>query len=321
MRSKPREIAQPWGVIALIVLVVLVGAIAVQTNLTPIQADIVYKQADPYDRGRQWLLAIEHYKHAITMAPREDFYYLYLGRAYLEYATSLEDPAVRDAVMRETEQVLTQAREISPLNTDHSANLARMFRRWADFASDEEVRASLLQRSAENYAIATSLSPQNALLWNEWSMLNYYGLGDVPLYERTMQRSLEIDPEFEQTWLVCGDVNRQENKLEEAARCYENALELEPRAPQVWRMLGDTYIAMERWEDAIGALAQTVELEPGASDLWNIHQVLARLYSQIGQQEQALWHAQEAVRLAPDDQQAMLQELVAQIQLLGTPQQ
>jgi len=318
VRSKPREIAQPWGVIALVVLAVLVGATAVSTNLTPIQADIVYKQADPYDRSKQWLLAIEHYKHAITMAPREDFYYLYLGRAYLEYATSLEDPAVRDAVMRETELVLSHAREINPLNTDHSANLARMYRRWADFASDEETRALLLQRSAENYAIATSLSPQNAILWNEWAMLNYYGLGDEGLYERTIQRSLEIDPEFDQTWLVCGDVNRQEGKLEEAAHCYEEALSIQPRAPQVWRMLGDTYITMQRWEDAIDALTQTLELEPNASDVWNIHQVLARLYSQIGQQGQALWHVQEAVQLAPEDQQAMLQELVAQIQVMGT---
>jgi tetratricopeptide (TPR) repeat protein len=319
-QRQPRQTAHPWGVVALIVLAVLVGAIAVVTNLTPIQADIVYKQADPYDRNRQWLLAIEHYKHAITMAPREDFYYLYLGRAYLEYATTLEDPAVREAVLRETESVLTQAREINPLNTDHSANLARMYRRWADLTSDAEMRPSLLQRSSENYAIATSLSPQNAILWNEWAMLYYYGLGDVAGYERTIQRSLEIDPGFEQTWLVCGDVNRQEGNLEEAAHCYEEALQLQPRASQVWRMLGDTYIALQRWEDAIGALTQTIELEPNASDIWNIHQVLARLYSQIGQQAEALWHAQEAVQLAPEDQRAMLQELVAQIQLLETSQ-
>ena len=86
-------------------------------------------------------------------------------------------------------------------------------------------------------------------------------------------------------------------------------------------MLGDTYIALERWEDAISSLTQTVELEPNASDIWNIHQVLARLYSQIGRLDEALWHAQIAVQLAPEDQQGMLQELVAQIQLLETPQQ
>jgi tetratricopeptide (TPR) repeat protein len=317
-RRLPRQTAHPWGVMALIVSMVLAGAAAVATNLMPIQADTVYKQADPYDRGKQWLVAIEHYKRAIELAPREDFYYLYLGRAYLEYAATLEDPAVQDAVMRETEQVLVRAREINPLNTDHSANLARMYRRWADTALDAEMRPSLLRRSAENYAIATSLSPQNAILWNEWAMLYYYGLGDVAGYERTLQHSLELDPGFEQTWLMCGDINRQEGKLEEAAHCYEEALELNPRAPQVWRVVGDTYIALQRWGDAIDALTRTVELEPDAGDVWNIHNVLARLYSQIGQQEQALVHAAMALQLAPEDQQAMLQDLLAQLQALET---
>lgn len=311
---------RPWSVIVLLVLALLVGAFVLRTNLTPIQADVVYKQADPYDRSQQWLVAIEHYKHAIDLAPREDFYYLYLGRAYLEYATTIEDSALRDTVMRETEQTLTQAREINPLNTDHSANLARMYRRWADFTSDEERRWSLLQRSSENYALATSLSPQNVILWNEWAMLYFYSLGDVTGYERTIQRSLEIDPEFDQTWLVCGDVNRQQNKLEEAARCYEQALALNAQGPQVWRMLADTYIAMQRWEDAIDALTQTVALQPNADDIWNVHQVLARLYSQIGQPQQALTQARIALQLAPEDQQAMVQDLIAQLQSLGTAQ-
>jgi tetratricopeptide (TPR) repeat protein len=318
-RRQPEQVAYPGSLVAFVVLAVLVGAVAVRYNLTPIKADIVYKQADPYDRGKQWLVSIEHYKHAIELAPHEDFYFLYLGRAYLEYASSLEDPVVRETVMRETEQTLIEAREINPLNTDHSANLARMYRRWADFASDDERKQELLQKSAENYALATMLSPQNAILWNEWTMLYFYGLRDAAGFERTLERSLEIDPEFDQTWLVCGDARRQQGELEEAARCYEQALDLNPRAPQVWRMLGDTYIAMQEWDSAINALTQTVELQPNANDIWNIHQVLARLYSQTGQQEQALVYAQAALDLAPEDQQDSLQALVAQIESLATP--
>ncbi|HDQ70882.1 MAG TPA: tetratricopeptide repeat protein [Chloroflexi bacterium] len=316
VKESPRKIAQPWGVISLLVLMVLVGAVAKQTNLQPIQADIVYKQADPYDRSKQWLVAIEHYDQAIEMVPREDFYYLYLGRAYLEYASSLQDPAVREAVMQDTEETLIRAREINPLNTDHSANLARMYRRWADFASEAERKGLLLRKSSENYELATMLSPQNAILWNEWAMLYYYGLGDFEGFKRTNEHSLEIDDAFDQTWLVRGDVYRQEGDLEEAIRCYETALELNPRSPQVWRMLGDTYINQQQWEEAIHALTMTVELQPRAKDIWNVHQVLARLFSQIGESEQALAQAQAALEKAPEDQQAALQELVTQIQAL-----
>ncbi len=353
-RRLPLQVAQPWGTIALIVLTVLTGAVAIATNLQPIQADIVYKQADPYDRQGQWRVAIEHYKHAIELAPKEDFYYLYLGRAYLEYASSLQDPAVQNTILRETEQTLMDAREINPLNTDHSANLARMYRRWADSAQDDETRALLLQRSSEEYATATSLSPHNAILWNEWAILMYYGLGDIAGYERILQHSLEIDPEFAQTWLICGDVNRGLGNMEEAIHCYEEALRIEPKAPQVWRALGETYRAMQRWEDAIAAfnealelkpkavdvwralgdtyiavqqweqaiaaLTRALELQPEAGDIWNVHQVLAQLYGQIGQQEQALAHASTALQLAPEDQQAMLQDLVAQLEQLEASQ-
>jgi tetratricopeptide (TPR) repeat protein len=195
-----------------------------------------------------------------------------------------------------------------------------MYRRWAETALDPEMRPSLLLRSSENYAIATTLSPQNAVLWNEWAMLYYYGLGDVAAYERTLQHSLELDPEFDQTWLMCGDVNRQEGRLEEAARCYEEALELTADIPDVWRVVGDTYITLQRWEDAIDALTQALVLQPDAEDAWNVHNVLARLYSQVGQQEQALAHASTALQLAPEDQQSMLQDLIAQLQSLETLQ-
>jgi len=313
--------AHPWGGIALVVLLILAGAIIVPLNLHPIQADIVYKQADPYDREGQWQLAIEHYKHAIELAPKEDFYYLYLGRSYLEYASSIEDPAVRDAVMRETEQTLIQAREINPLNTDHSANLARMYRRWADLANDEEVRRYLLERASENYAYATSLSPHNVILWNEWSLLYYYGLKDLAGFERTHQRSMALDPEFDQTWLICGDTSRDQGKLEEAIHCYEQALSLKPRNAQVWRVLGDAYISQQRWDDAIAALTQVISLQPNANDIWNIHQVLAQLYVQTGQLTQAHEQAQMALAYAPEDRRTALQDLIAQIESLETSQQ
>jgi tetratricopeptide (TPR) repeat protein len=293
---------------------ILVGAVAKQTNLQPIQADIVYKQADPYDRQRQWQLAIPHYEHAIELTPKEDFYYLYLGRARLELASSLEDPAQQEQELRRTEQVLIRAREINPLNTDHSANLARMYRRWADITTDEGTRQTMLQRSSENYDIATTLSPQNIILWNEWAMLYYYGMRNLEAFDRTLEHSLELDPGFEQTWLICGDTSREQGEIEEAIECYQEALDLRPRQPQVWRVLADTYIASEQWEEAIDALEQVVEIQPKANDIWNIHQVMAQLYLQMGEQDTALEQALQALEKAPEDQKAAIQTLITQIE-------
>jgi tetratricopeptide (TPR) repeat protein len=315
----PGQVSHPWGWMAVIVLGVAAGAIIIPYNLRPIQADIVYKQADPYDRQGQWRVSVEQYGHALDLAPREDFYHLYLGRSLLEYATSIQDAGARDQAMRETESVLIQARETNPLNTDHSANLARMYRRWGGLTSDEATRQTLLEQSVRNYEIATSLSPNNALLWNEWSLLNYYDIGSVEDYEQAHARSLEIDPEYEQTWLICGDVSRTRGELEEAVECYTAALELKPDNAQVWRVLADTFITLQQWPDAIDALSRVIELQSGeaTADMWSLHHVLSQLYSQVGDRERALQEAYIAVQLAPQDQITVVQSWLAQLQGAG----
>jgi len=345
-----RPITQPWGGIALIVLVILAIAVSVTTNLQPIQADIIYKQANAYE-GRQWLVAIEHYKRAIELVPYEDFYYLYLGRAYLEYASTLNDPAQRENVLRKTEETLLEAREINPLNTDHSANLARMYRRWADFASDQDARRTFLQKSSENYAIATTLSPQNAILWNEWAIL-YLSMGDFERAQQTVSHSLKLDPDFAETWwkvqasiyasqnlitktieayeraleirpnqvdiwLMMGDTYMKQSQLEKAAEAYEQALELKPKRSQVWRVLGSVYAQLNRPDQAAAALEQSLELNPDSSNAWDTHRILAIIYNQLGQNGTALSHAQTALQMGPEDQQEALQDLISQLQSLS----
>jgi tetratricopeptide (TPR) repeat protein len=334
------------SVIVLLVLSLLAGAVAVVTNLRPIQADIVYKQADPWERQGEWGLAIQHYNRAIDLAPREDFYFLYLGRAYLEYAKTLDDPALRRTMLGRTEETLRQAREVNPLNTDHSANLARMYRTWAELTTDAEVRQEMIQRSSENYEIATELSPQNAILWNEWAIL-YLSTGRFAEAQERVSHSLALDPEFDQTWTVqadlyanqdmiadamqayqtslelnprqvdvwlrVGDIHREQGDWEGAIDAYEQALELRPNYTQAWRVLGSMYAQAGRTEQAIDALVRALELAPEANDVWDTHRVLAILYNQAGQTDTALAHAQQALEAAPEEQKANLQELVAQL--------
>jgi len=341
---------QPIGQLSLIALLVgflLVGAVAVVTNLHPIRADIIYKQADPWERQGQWPVAIQHYAKAIDLAPREDFYYLYLGRAYLEYAKTLEDPAVRRTILGKTEETLLEAREINPLNTDHSANLARMYRTWAQLAKDAETRQEMTQRSSENYAVATRLSPQNAILWNEWGLL-YLAVGQFEEAQEKISHSLEIDPDFDQTWTVqadlyanqdmitealeaytraleinpkqtdvwlrVGDIQRQQQNFEEATEAYEQAVELRPGNVQVWRVLGSVYAQIGQPEKGIEALNRALELGPEQGDAWDTHRMLAVLYSQIGELQQAVDHAEMALQNAPDGQQDNLEQLLAQLE-------
>ncbi|HIE39223.1 MAG TPA: tetratricopeptide repeat protein [Anaerolineales bacterium] len=313
-----RALPKRWGTIAgtavALVLLVVVPTAAYQLNLRPILADIVYKQGDPWERQGQWAVAIQHYQRAIELAPQEDFYHLYLGRAYLEYATSLDDPIQQDLVMRETERVLLTAQALNPLNTDHSANLARMYSRWSGLPAGREHSQALAELSSHYYDTATRLSPHNAILWNEWARLYHYILGDEEGFQRTINRSLELDPEFEQTWLLIGDVRLEEGDLEGTVEAYRTALEIRPRQPHVWNALGRVYLQLGRPQEAIEALSQALELAPNARDAWDTHRLLAIAYHQTGDPIQALIEAQIALQMAPEDQRPLVEELLQQLQ-------
>jgi len=331
--------------VALIVFAMPV--LAYQFNLQPIRADIVYKQASPWEGSNEWVVAVQHYQRAVELVPWEDFYYLYLGRAWLEYASSLEDTTQQELALRETERVLLQAQIINPLNTDHSANLARMYRRWSTLQAGRDYQQALLDISSRYYEVATDLSPHNAVLWNEWALL-YFFAGDFEQAQAKINRSLELDPEFEQTWayqadlyaaqsrtaeaveayekalelnprltdvwLRMGDIHLQQNQLEEAAEAYRQALELKPNNFQAWRALGSVYAQLGRLEEAVEALQSALHLQPESSDAWDVHRMLAIIYSQLGQNDTALSHAQSALALAPEDQRPQIEALIQQLQ-------
>src|SRR5439155_8303288 len=55
-------------------------------NVANVQADTLYKQGQSYDGAQRWTDSITHYIRAIQLQPDQDYYYLFLGRAYLEWS-------------------------------------------------------------------------------------------------------------------------------------------------------------------------------------------------------------------------------------------
>ncbi len=312
-RQMPRRGGTAWGTVALVVLIPLAILSALQANLRPIRADIIYKQADPWDRAGQWGAAVPHYQRAAQLAPREDFYYLYWGRALLEAATATTDVAQQEALLRETERVLLQAQALSPLNTDHSANLARMYQRWADLPAGQSQRETLLRLASRYYEMATSLSPNNAILWNQWATLYYYSLGDEEGFWERIHRSLQVDDGFEQTWLIIGDVKAMKGDLDGALEAYRRALEIQPNMPQVWNALARIYIQKGQSAEAVEALNRSLELEPTGGWAWDAHRLLSIAYFQMGMVEQARQEILTALEMAPQDQRSVLEQTAQQM--------
>ena len=376
-----------WSLVAVIPigLVALIGVTS--TNLNPVRADIVYKQAEAIRNSGQLDLAVAHFKRARELNPAEDFYHLWLGAAFLDKASTplqtaslLSGATTMDALMslnfENTYQlnqadaltaaqiVLQHARALNPLNTDHSANLARLHRRWADLkASDPAARQQELEASAEYYRQATELSPNNAQLWNEWALITM-AMADLARQtgdaakadayladaQAKLDHSLELDRQYDQTYLLQAQMARSLGKPDEAQQYFEQALKWNAGSLDAWggavdqllqtqnytdaeqisqaflaknpnslpvlrTLARNIYYPQNRVDEAIALMQQVLEL--GANDAnnhWEDLRVMAILLAQVGRLPEALPLAQQALEAAPQEQKASVQPLVEQLQ-------
>ena len=222
--------------------------VIVNTNIQTVQADTYYKQGMAYEGAGQWEGAVVLYTEAARLEPQEDYYYLFLGRALLQLADMTKPgnallPAdlsnvptrdllglaergarsgTREDLMRAAQAALVAARRLNPLNTDHSANLARLNRAWAfadalgpnDNPTDARLREILatpnnkvdtarLDQALTYYQQATALSPQNAQLWNELATVQFIR-NDLAGAQASIDRSLALDQRFPATYLLLG---------------------------------------------------------------------------------------------------------------------
>lgn len=298
------------------------------TNLKIIQADIDFKLTDPFTKGNTWPVAIEIYNRALSLAPTEDFYYLFLGRAYLEYAKTISDTADRDKLMNQALKDLEKAQEINPLNTDHTANLARLYSLWSSMTEDNQKKNELAQKSDYYFSRAIVLSPNNSRIWGEWALLalNYLNQPDKAL-ER-LNHSLEIDPTYDWTNALLGEyylrlsqqeaiTETKESYINQALFYYDKAKQLtgDQSAKANYSLgMAQLYINSHQYFKAIQTLEEIIQLTPSSSELWRYEQSLAQLYYQVGNNGTALSYAKSALSHAPEEQKEAIQNLINQLE-------
>jgi tetratricopeptide (TPR) repeat protein len=324
-----------WSPVAVIPigLAVLIGVTS--TNLNPVRADVIYKQADAIRNQGQVDLAIAHFKRARELNPTEDFYDLWLGAAFLDKAgTQTQTPSLlssattMDALMNlsfentyqlnqsdsliAAQIVLEHARALNPLNTDHSANLARLHRRWADLkASDPAARQQELEMAGEYYRQATGLSPNNAQLWNEWALVNLamseqaQQTGDAATAgtyladaQAKLDHSLELDQQYDQTYIYLAQLARTQGKPDAAQKYFEQALQLNTGSLDAWGGAVDQLIQTQNFTDAEKLSLAFLEKNP---DSLPVLRTLARnIYYQENRLDEAIAAMQRVLSLPSD---------------------
>jgi len=308
---------------------VLVLVVSAYTNLRTIQADIAYKLAEPFTRSAQWPVAIAVYNRANELAPTEDYYFLFLGRAYLEHAKTIENVDERDALIQQAADDLLKAQSINPLNTDHTANLARLHTLWASYAATPEEKLEKARISDEYFSRAVVLSPNNARLWDEWALLYLNVFGNAEQAAERLNHAREIDPQYHWTYALLAEIHSrnarqiedeaaQREELSKAAEYYRIALGLptpgEPAAKYNYAVsLASLETQLGNFQAALEAYLRSLEVAPRGTETWRIEEALGTLYAQLGDLQNALLRFQTALSQAPDDQKERIQNNISQI--------
>ncbi len=331
-KPKAKENGSVPAYLLLLGLVILAGWVVSVSNVQVIQADMVYKRGRFFDNEasrtrnlENWDSAIAIYQDALDRVPDEDFYYLFLGRAYLERSTLTEDPNEKAQLLSDAEKRLLLAQKINPLNTDHTANLARLNTRWVTLTDDEVARQERIDQAEQYYLDALSLSPQNSVIRNEYARLLLNLKQDCEGAIQVFEESLAIDPyytetyfDLAQTYQVCAAgqaPDTQEEMRQRAAETAMGATEQRPNDPRIWVRAGQILHDLGDYEEAVAAYEQVRQLDPRgqAVNSWNLDFLLARSYAGLGQIEQAVALTQNALATAPPQYTEQIQQFLDQL--------
>ena len=274
-------------------------------NIRSVQADTYYKQGLGYESAGQWEGSVILYREAGRLQPQEDYYYLFLGRALLQLSDVAQPGAAvlpvdlsnvqtdellqlvdrgiqaanREDIFRAAHAALVGAQRLNPLNTDHTANLARLHRAWA-FANaataaennsssrlaeilatePAKVDQTHLLQSLDYFQQALTLSPNNAGLWNELATLQYIQ-GDLAAAQKTLETSLGVDDRYYPTHMLLGDVLTAGGDVQGALAAYQQAAQISPKNLGVLSALGVAGAEAGDSQTSIDAFQRIIALE------------------------------------------------------------
>lgn len=107
-----------------------------------------------------------------------------------------------------------------------------------------------------------------------------------------------IATETHQMWLERADELFQQNRFDEAARCYEQVVQGDPQCVTAWFKLGMVYEHLNRNDAAIQAYDQVIQQQPEDYLAWLKR---AKVLEQMERYEGALAAYEEVLRLQPDN--------------------
>lgn len=333
----------PWKSKALwsyAILLLCVFVIISATNITPVKADIYLKLGLAHEKKYQWNQAIAMLNRAIEADPKEETYYLNLGRILFGKANSSNDLSEKNAVFEKIRLSMEQAHELNPMNSDHIANLGLVYLRWSQFDPNTESRREKLAISNSYFQKALEKSPRKTIIINNWARV-FAAEGNFDEAVRQLNYSLSLDNTFAETYIALGDVYSMQGNTRGASHAYENAVRYDPLSADALSMLGLSYFKEGRLKESLELTRKAVELRPNlmkAQSLLGIlyfrlnryeeaidanlkvltmrqsdvvaHRNLVILYEKVGRRDRAIEHLEQAIHYTPPQDRQQLEQIL-----------
>jgi tetratricopeptide (TPR) repeat protein len=124
----------------------------------------------------------------------------------------------------------------------------------------------------------------------------------------SFDRALALDPASVGTWINRGNSLRALDRFEDALASYERALAIDPNLAEAHYSVGLAYEDLCRQDLAISSFDRAIALNAFAGDAGRMAQVRLRraaAYHTLGRFAEGLADAEEAVRLAPNDDEVL----------------
>lgn len=165
-----------------------------------------------------------------------------------------------------------------------------------------------LEAQARGYELVLEREPDNQTAL-QGLIESRIQLGDIQGVVEPLERFVELNPDVPEYAVLLAQTKQQTGDLEGAAQIYRNVLDQQPGNINALQGLVALLIQQDRPQAAIGLLQDTLttaeqlqgEEEPTGIDTPSVKLLLAQVYVETGNPDQALALYDETIAEAPDD--------------------
>jgi Flp pilus assembly protein TadD, contains TPR repeats len=267
--------------------------------------DALLKQVSDYDTYRQ------AYEHALlTGEPERMVVYLdlinqrfpamktdtlrRLGSTLAEMAYHSDEGEMKERHAQLIQQAEKTLREVVSIE-DSALNRSLLAELLMSEQRDEEAHSEFLKAS-EQLPTKDADVPLHASieagLGNVAMRAQHYAEA-LPHYEKVA----ELNPHYPGVWFSLGFANRLSNNMDDAETYYAQGLAIEPIDPRIYSELTAIYVKRKEYSRAQTLIENALKRNTETAYL---HMLLASVFSESGDKQQAQEHIEEAERLDPN---------------------